>query len=331
VDYAGLLRAVDAGRTPPVVLVHGAEPVLLDDAVAAITRALFAEPAMATLSREILEAREAGAEVIVQSALTLPFLSERRLVVVRGADALGVRQGEVLAAYAAAPNPSTVLLLLADAEVASSHWLVRMLPPAAVVALPRLTGRALVSWLRTRAGTDGFEVEEAAAALLVQLVGDDLTLLLGEVAKAALAGGPDNRRVTTEEVRAVVGEQRLRHIFELTRAVAERDLGAALGVLGALLTAGEEPLGVLGMLAREARSVWQAREWLGQGRRDDEVARLLRRPSPAAAAVVALARALSGPAAAERLTRCWEVERRLKQGGAPRPELALLIADLCAA
>jgi DNA polymerase-3 subunit delta len=137
--------------------------------------------------------------------------------------------------------------------------------------------------------------------------------------------------VTPAEVRSVVGEQRLHNIFELTRAVAERELGAALGVLGALLTAGEEPLGVLGMLAREARTVWQAREWLGQGRREDEVARLLRRPPAAAAAVVALARALPGPAAAARLTRCWEVERRLKQGGAPRPELALLIADLCAA
>jgi DNA polymerase-3 subunit delta len=331
VDYAGLLRAVEAGRTPPLVLLHGAEPVLFDDAVAAITRALFTDPDTAALSREVLEAREAGAEAIVRSALTLPFLSERRLVVVRGADALGVRQGEALAAYAAAPNPSTVLLLLADAEVAPSHWLLKALPPAAVVALPRLTGRALVSWLRTRAAASGFQVEEAAAALLVQLVGDDLTLLLGEVAKAALAGGPDNRRVTPSEVRAVVGEQRLRNIFELTRAVAERDLGAALGVLGALLAAGEEPLGVLGMLGREARSVWQAREWLGQGRRDDEVARLLRRPPPAAAAVVALARALSGPAAARRLTRCWEVERRLKQGGAPRPELTLLIADLCAA
>ena len=330
-DYAGLLRAVEAGRTPPVVLVHGAEPVLLDDAVAAITRALFPDPGMATLSREVLEAREAGAETIVRSALTLPFLSERRLVVVRGADALGVRQGEALAAYAAVPNPSTVLLLLADSEVAPSHWLMKALPPAAVVALPRPTGRALVSWLRTRASAGGFEVQEAAAVLLVQLVGDDLTLLLGEVAKAALAGGPDNRRVTPSEVRAVVGEQRLRNIFELTRAVAERDLGAALGVLGALLSAGEEPLGVLGMLAREARSVWQAREWLRQGRRDDEVARLLRRPPPAAAAVVALARALSGADASARLTRCWEVERRLKLGGAPRPELALLIADLCAA
>jgi DNA polymerase III subunit delta len=331
VDYAALLRAAAAGRTPPVALVHGAEPVLLEDVVAAVSRALFSDPGEAALSREVLDAREAGAESIVRSALTLPFLGGRRLVIARGVDALSAKAGEALAAYAGAPNPSTVLLLLVGADLAAGHWLIRAVPPGAVVALPRPTGRALVSWLRTRAVAEGYELGEDAAALLVELIGDDLTALVGEVAKAALAGGPDNRRVTASEVRAVVGAHRLRHIFDLTRAVAERDLGGAQGVLGALLGAGEEPLAVLGMLAREARSVWQAREWLGEGRREDEVARLLRRPPPAAAAVVALARSLPDGAAARRLARCWEVERRLKLGGAPRPELALLIADLCVA
>jgi hypothetical protein len=61
------------------------------------------------------------------------------------------------------------------------------------------------------------------------------------------------------------------------------------------------------------------------------VLRLLRRPPAAATPVVALARALSDAGAAARLVRCWEVEQRLKLGGAPRPELALLVADLCAA
>ena len=56
-DYAGLLRAVEAGRTPPVVLVHGAEAVLLDDAVADVTRALLPDPGLAILSREILARR----------------------------------------------------------------------------------------------------------------------------------------------------------------------------------------------------------------------------------------------------------------------------------
>ena len=324
---------------PPVVLVHGAEPVLLEDAAAAFTRALCPDPAAAALTREALDAKEAGAEGIVRSALTLPFLGGQRLVIVRGVEALAAKAGEPLAAYAATPNPSTVLLLLAGVELAANHWLVRAVPAAAppgvpagvVVGLPRPVGRALVGWLRARAGADGYELAEDAAALLVELVGDDLSTLVGEVAKAALAGGPANRRVTTREVRAVVGAQRLHHIFDLTRAVAERDQGAAQALLGALLAAGEEPLAVLGMLAREARSVWQAREWLREGRREDEVVRLLRRPPAAAVPVVALARALTDAGAAARLARCWEVEKRLKLGGAPRPELALLVADLCAA
>ncbi len=77
--------------------------------------------------------------------------------------------------------------------------------------------------------------------------------------------------------------------------------------------------------------MWQAREWLGEGRREDEVSRLLRRPPSAAAAVVARARSMPDGAAAGQLARCWEVERRLKLGAAARPELSLLIADLCAA
>jgi len=331
VDYAGLLRAAEAGRTPPVLLVHGAEPVLLEDVVAVVTRALFPDPADAALSREVVDAREAGAESLVRSALTLPFLGGRRLVIARGVESLAAKAGEPLAAYVAAPNPTSVLLLLAGVEMSAGHWLLRAVPAGAVVPLPKPVGRALVTWLRTRAGAEGYELSEDAAALLVELVGDDLTALAGEVTKAALAGGPDNRRVTPHEVRAVVGAHRLRHIFDLTRAVAERDVGMAQSVLGALLTAGEEPLAVLGMLAREARSVWQAREWLREGRREDEVARLLRRPPAVAAALVTLARALRDGAAARRLVRCWEVERRLKLGGAARPELALLIADLCAA
>ena len=126
-------------------------------------------------------------------------------------------------------------------------------------------GRQLVGWLVARARTDGFELGESAASLLAELSGGDLTQLRGDVAKAALAGGPDNRRVGVEEVRAVVGEHRLRHVFELTRALIAGDAGAALSVLEALLNSGEEPLAILGMLAREVRALALAADGLRRG------------------------------------------------------------------
>jgi DNA polymerase-3 subunit delta len=330
VDYRGLLRAIESGPLPAVLLVHGGEPLLLEDAVTRVTTALFPDGAAASLSREVLDAREAGPDAIVRAALTLPFLAERRLVVARGVEALGSRPPQSLVDYVTAPNPSTVLLLAAGEELAAAHWLVEAVPAAAVVRIPRPTGRSVVAALRDQAGARGYEITAEALTLLVALVGEDLTTLVGEMEKAALSAGPGNRRVTADDVRAIVGEHRLRHIFDLTRALERRDRGAALVLLGALLDAGEEPLGVLGMLAREARTVWQAQAELGRGRAPEDVARTLRRPPPAASALVALAGSLSPEAAVRRLRRCWEVERGLKSGSPPRPELTLLVSDLCA-
>jgi DNA polymerase-3 subunit delta len=330
VDYAAFVRAADAGEVGPVTLLHGPEPFLLDDAVARLSRALFPGQAELSLSREVLDARAAGPEAIVQAALILPWLGARRLVVARGVEGLAAKAAEALATYVKAPNPSTVLVLVADALLDGAHWLLRALPAAAVVPAPPLAGRALASWLRAHAQARGYELREDAAGLLVELSGDDLTRLVGEVEKAALAGGPDNRRVTVAEIRAVVGEHRLRHVFDLTRALSVRDTASALTVLESLLNAGEEPLAVLGMLTREARATWQAVDALRAGRAPDEIARSLRRPPAAATALLERARSLSGPAAARHLARCWDVERRLKLGGAARPELSLLVADLCA-
>jgi DNA polymerase III delta subunit len=66
----------------------------------------------------------------------------------------------------------------------------------------------------------------------------------------------------------------------------------ALPLLERLLAAGEEPLRILAILSGQSR-----------------------RATPRVAA--------------GRLERCWQAERRLKLGGAPRPEMSLLVADLC--
>jgi DNA polymerase III subunit delta len=301
VQYAAWLRTAEAGQVPPVSLLHGPEPFLIDEAVGRATRALIPDAAELAMSRDVLEAREAGAEGIVRAAQTFPWGAGRRVVIARGVEALGTRQAEPLVEYLRAPNPTTALLLGVPQALAASHWLLKAVaagsstaaPTAAVVELPRLSGRALLGWLQARATGDGFELAPEAAQLLVTLVGEDPAALAGEIEKAALAGGPENRRVGLEDVRAVVGEHRSRDVFELTRAVELRDAGTALSLLDRLLSAGEEPLRVLAILA-------------GQSRRP---------PSAAAAG---------------RWQRCWEVERRLKSGGAPRPELCLLVADLCA-
>jgi DNA polymerase-3 subunit delta len=294
VQYAAWLQGLARGQVAPVVLLHGPEPFLIEEALAGLTRVVCSDPGLLAMSREVLEAREAGAEGIVRAAETLPWGAPRRLVVARGVETLGAKQAEPLVEYLRAPNPTTVLAVAVSQALASSHWLRSAVPAAAAVEIPQLAGRALAGWLRSRASADGLELEEDAAQLLIGLVGDDPAALAGEMGKAALAGGPENRRVGAAEVRAVVGEHRSHEVFDLTRAVERRDGAAALLLLERLLAAGEEPLRILAILSGQSRHA-------------------------------------PPRAAGDRLERCWQVERRLKLGGAPRPELSVLVALLCGA
>jgi len=192
-------------------------------------------------------------------------------------ETLGSKQAAPLIEYLRAPNPTTVLAVAVPQALAASHWLRSAVPAAAAVEIPELAGRALAGWLRSRASAEGLELADDAAQLLIAMVGDDPAALVGEMGKAALAGGPENRRVGTAEVRAVVGEHRSHEVFELTRAVERRDGAAALLLLERLLAAGEEPLRILAILSSQSRHA-------------------------------------APRAVGERLERCWQVERRLKLG-----------------
>jgi DNA polymerase-3 subunit delta len=334
VDYVTLLKAAERGEVPPIALLHGGDAQLLDDALAAITRALFI-PDEIQLGREVLDGSEVTADTVVRSAMTLPFMTARRLVAVRRSHALPAKTSDALAAYARDPNPATCLLLLADEPLAASrdrrtdHWLLQAIPPAATVALPARKERALEEWLRQRAALEGLTIDEEAAQLLVEWVGDDGAALIGEARKAALAGGSDNRTVSARDVKAVVGEHRVSEALHLTNAVSRGDLALALKTLDRLLTT-EEPMRLLALLVSDVRMAMTVADLAAQQQPAAVIARTVRRPPFVVEAMVRAAARTSPATRTARLRRCWEVEWRLKSSGAARAEMTALVADLCA-
>jgi len=332
-DYAAFVQAAGRGQPPPIALLHGPDPQLLDDALAAATRGLFREADEAALGREVFEGSEVAVDDVVRAASTLPFMTAMRLVAVRRCQALPAKGADALAAYARDPNPSTALLLLADESLGASrdrrdHWLLGAVPASAVVSLATRDGRSAETWLRQRAAAEGLTVGEEAARLLVQWVGDDGASLLGEARKAALAGGPDNTSVGVKEVTAVVGEHRLSGVFDLTRAVQRREVGTALRTLDRLL-ATEEPMRLLALLTADVRATITVADLAARGQGAEQIARVVRKPAPVVDAIARGPAAAPAPTLARRLQRCWEAERRLKSSGEPQAELTALVVDLC--
>ena len=323
-DYAAFLQLAGRGQPPPIALLHGPDPQLLDDALAAATRGLFRDAGEAALGREVFEGAETSVDDVVRSASTLPFMTGMRLVVVRRCQALSAKGAEALAAYARDPNTATSLLLLAEDSLGASrdrreHWLLGAIPAAAVVSLATRDARGAEAWLRQRAAAEGLTVSDEAARLLVQWVGEDGATLLGEARKAA---------VGVKEVTAVVGEHRLSGVFDLTRAVQRREAGTALRTLDRLL-ATEEPMRLLALLTADVRATIIVADLTARGQGAEQIARLVRKPLPVVDAIARGPAAAPAAVLARRLERCWEAELRVKSSGEPHAELTALVLDLC--
>ena len=97
--------------------------------------------------------------------------------------------------------------------------------------------------------------------MIVARAGDDLRGLRQELDKLLLFVG-DRSAIGAADVEAIVADRGEGWIFDLTRAIGDRDASAALVQLGRLLARGEHPLKILGTVASEIRRLLSARQFL---------------------------------------------------------------------
>lgn len=177
---------------------------------------------------------------------TVSMWGDRRLVVVDEADEFVTKHRAGLEKYAATPSKNGVLLL----EVKSWPKTTRLAKQVAQTGLDiectELKGVALVKWLQETA-RDVYQAEltRDAAALLMELIGDELGLLDQELSKLASFVG-QGKAVTAEVVRSMVGGWRTETTWAMTDAIREGDLSSALQDLHDLLYHGEAPQKLMG-------------------------------------------------------------------------------------
>jgi DNA polymerase-3 subunit delta len=235
------------------------------------------DAAMADLNTTILEGDRLTMGELRHACDSIPFMSDRRLVIVYGLlDHLapGARSGpgsaggadllEQLAIYLPHLPPTTRLIFVEKVTLPESHPILQVARDEgkqrrAFVRLYRLPReRDLPAWIRQRAEGKGGAISSEAVSLLAGLVGTDLQLLDQEIEKLLLYA--DGRQVTTDDVVALVSRARETSIFDLVDCVGRRQTERALQLLHRLLDDGAAPLYLLSMLARQIRILIQVAE-----------------------------------------------------------------------
>jgi DNA polymerase III delta subunit len=244
-----------------------------------------------------MDLAEAKWRDIIDTARTAPFLFEpwRALVVRvperkagpdkkagtdgeegRGTKYLPAADQKILKEYFADPPPRTVIVVIRAGRVRRDDAMVRFfqsLPKTAmaVAEMKRLTEYRLMQRADEKARSLGKTLTERAKSRLIDLLGQDLRLVMNEVAKLAAFVG-DKKGIEESDVDLATAGQRSFQAYELDDALAAADFAKGAAILNNLFAEGERSEVILGRLAGFLRNVLAAQTWLREkSRTKDEI------------------------------------------------------------
>ncbi len=260
-------------RISPFYLFEGEEDLLKEEALEEAA-SLLLEPENRIFDLNIFYGDEASGLEIASQASTLPFLSKKRLVVVKDAGALKKSDREELLTYARDPSPASCLILLIDRLDGGFAKIVRY---GEVVSFPSLTDYQLIGWIIDRVKKEGKWFSRQAAFLLREKVRGDLRTINNELVKLISYLG-ERTKIEPDDVKAVVGESRENTVFDLTDSIGERDGERALKILQRLMREGTRAPAIIGALVWQMRRIFRAKERVRRGASLREALRSLKVP-----------------------------------------------------
>jgi DNA polymerase-3 subunit delta len=302
----------------PVYLISGSDRPKIDRALRRL-RARFGNDATQRLTASSASGDDA---VAACNALGL-FAPEGRLVLVDEVERWKAADAKALAAYLQSPAPMTTLALVGDG-ITRDAALAKACAKAGELLLYDVQKRDLPKWVAQQFGSVGAEAEGDACRALVELVGDDPQELASEIEKAATwAAG---RRITADDVAALVAARAEAPPFALTDAWGRRDTRGVLSAVESLLersSGSREFPALVGRLAAHVRRVRACHALEEEGVRPRDAATKLKLHPFAAEKAFAQARNFTRHELDESLVELAGLDLALKGGSRLPPELAL--------
>jgi len=257
--------------------------------------------------------------IIVEDAETVESLGEKsREEIVEG-----------LEKYLESPAPFTILLLEAGALDGRLRFS-KVLGEKALVVKLNIGDASAASLAAEMAKELGVEIDREAAALLADILNGEPARMRIEVQKLA-AYVQGRGRISAEDVEALVVAARKNTVWQLADMLAARRRDAALAFLDNLLREGEQPAGLVGVLAWMYRKLIEARD-LPAGTNGYQAARQLGMRPDAAEAAICNAHRLPKAELIAGLVALAETDSQLKSANPdPRALMEFLIARLTSA
>ncbi|MEN9579845.1 MAG: hypothetical protein RJA70_2854 [Pseudomonadota bacterium] len=356
------ITAAANGDLRPVYLLLGEERLLRDQVVAKL-RAAALDGAIPGLNEDDFQAGEANASSIVGAAHTLPMMGRRRWVLVRGLERweskkssgddipgddakddkasqqkaetgskLELRQDPLdqLANYCQSPSVSTVLVLLASSLNGRRRLVTLANKEGFLVSCEPLRKNELPGWVRAAAKRRGCTLSSAAAELIAEVSGPDLSSVEDAVERLSLFVGAGHE-ITEDAVSELLTIVRPATVWELVDALARRDTASALALVGKVYDPRDRGLKLLSVITWSTRQLLKFQAARASGLDPSAAARAAGAPPFKASSMDQQAKRISRESLESWILSLRDVDGMLK-GNSRRPAKAILeaaVIDLC--
>lgn len=300
---------LESGTLKPVYLLYGDESYLKRHYRERFEKLLAGEDGM---NLSVFEGKDISEDAVIDSADTLPFFAERRLIVVEESGWFKSSL-ERLPDYLAAMPETTVLLFLESAVDKRNRLYKAVQKRGSLCELTHPDERGLSLWAARYLARAGKKITASTMERFLGYVGDDMENVKNELEKLISYLG-EREVVELRDVDTITSITLTNRIFEMVNAITAHRTAEAMRLYEDLLALKEPPMRILFLIARQYHQLRAVKELALSGKNKNEIAKLLKLPAFVASKMMAQVRPHPEAALSGMVRRCVELEERVKTG-----------------
>lgn len=265
-----------------------------------------------TMNFNHYEGRNIDVKELIDLCETMPFFADRRVVLLEDTGFFKNKCDE-LADYMK-ELPDYLCLVFVEDEVDKRSKMYKAVKSCGRIGeFARQDEKTLMQWAAGILKREGKNITQRDMELLLTMTGIDMGNLRMELEKLITYTG-DRNVVTRADIQEVCTTQTQNKIFDMVRAVTEKNQKRALDLYYDLLTLKEPPMRILFLLAKQFRQLLLVKEYTEEGVAQLEMASRLGVPSFVVRNIASCARSYRISELRQAVTDFVDAEEAVKTG-----------------
>lgn len=250
-----LLNIFKSGKIPNFFFLFGEEEFLIEKNSKFIVSQLIQNESE-KFNFDTFDGEDADQLQIASTAASFPMMSDRRVIYIKNFYKLfsprGSKKDETLpiSRYLKSPSPSTILILTdapdsikglqklkndpkkLDSKIKSVRFPFNILLENAFwLEFPKVYESEMKSWAISAAKEKNLKFAPGGLDLLLSQTNPNLREIDNELNKISVFLGDNNREITIDEISFLKGSSRDYNVFELQKAIGERNIKQSMNIL----------------------------------------------------------------------------------------------------